>query len=254
LTLERNEEHVLDIVSWCSTAVESRDGLREELAASQRQVQALDKSVEALKKQLDELIAAKRSDEAELLDKFQKLLNEKKRKIRDQERRLAHTRVATDGSEDEGIEKHQEGSPKAKTTIKGAQGQKRKGTSAEQAVSSNSDDGFNKMDVDTTKGPPRRDDQLSDGHDASEQEDTASGTASGTASESDEDEAARATGRHTKGRATSEITAAKRNMGGLPPKREIPNLRGKPPAASTRSKDTSQANAGDSQTQSDDEL
>ena len=59
------------------------DGLREALAMGQRQVQGLDKSVEALKKQLDELIAAKRSDEAELLDKFQKLLNEKKRKVRD---------------------------------------------------------------------------------------------------------------------------------------------------------------------------
>ena len=68
---------------WCGTSVQSRAAIREDLAAATAKARALENAVAELKAQLDEFLRAKESDEMELLEKFRRLLNEKKLKIRE---------------------------------------------------------------------------------------------------------------------------------------------------------------------------
>lgn len=60
-------------------------------------VEGLESAVKELKDQLEELIEAKKSNETELLEKFRDLLNEKKVKIREQQRLLMANDVDVDG-------------------------------------------------------------------------------------------------------------------------------------------------------------
>jgi hypothetical protein len=60
-------------------------------------VEELEKAVNELKDQLEELIEAKKADESELLEKFRDLLNEKKVKIREQQRMLMANDVDVSG-------------------------------------------------------------------------------------------------------------------------------------------------------------
>lgn len=81
----------------CGLAIAGRDKIRADTAVHRRRIKELENDVAALKKQLDEFISVKESDEAILLEKFRALLNEKKLKIREQQRLLAS--VAPDKSQ-----------------------------------------------------------------------------------------------------------------------------------------------------------
>lgn len=97
ITLQKDEdEEDSDVTQWCSIAIESREGLKEELASARAKAQELEQAVSALSSQLEELINAKRDHEAALLDKFRLLLNEKKAKIREQQDIIRHANLDPD--------------------------------------------------------------------------------------------------------------------------------------------------------------
>jgi hypothetical protein len=83
----------IDIFDWCGTAILSKKKTEADLKSVTSKAQELEKAVKELKDQLEELIQAKKSDESELLEKFRDLLNEKKIKIREQQRLLLASNV-----------------------------------------------------------------------------------------------------------------------------------------------------------------
>jgi hypothetical protein len=111
----------------------------QELAAATARAEALEKSVDELKDQLADLIKAKEDDETQLLEKFCDLLNEKKLKIRQQQRLLATANVDPDKLANLGASQNTERKAKA------SRSSKRK---AKEEAPDESDDGFEMMDVD----------------------------------------------------------------------------------------------------------
>jgi hypothetical protein len=116
--------------------------LTEQKAKSQR----LENEATQLRAQLGELIEAKKAGESELMEKFRDLLNEKKVKIREQQRVLATASV-----DPEKLATSQAPSQKeAKRHTPGpSRASKRKATAA--PVNESDDDAFEAMDVDKVK-------------------------------------------------------------------------------------------------------
>jgi hypothetical protein len=91
LSYDENQE--IELFEWCGIAVQSTLNSANELASFKSKFHEQQEMINKLNSQLEELIAAKVNHEAELLGKFRDLLNEKKAKIRDQQRLLAAAKV-----------------------------------------------------------------------------------------------------------------------------------------------------------------
>ncbi|KAI0484206.1 hypothetical protein GGR56DRAFT_612775 [Xylariaceae sp. FL0804] len=235
---------------WCVSAIAAKARVAEDLAAATAKVTALEESADELKRQLDELIRAKDEDETLMLEKFRDLLNEKKLKIRQQQRLLASASVDPDKLANAGA-----GHATQRRVAAGAsRGQKRKAVIKEESDSS--DDGFERMEVDGAEGSgdasspaqPESDDDNSQG--ASTEDDTPS--------EADSEEAEPAP-LATRSRTAADAVPPRRSARGAsqqdtpasspPPKRVVPFQKGRktappPPKAAD----------DDDETESDDEL
>lgn len=86
ITLTHDGGEAIELFEWCATSVDAVTQAKAAASASDAWVQDLQTSVGELKSQLDELVAAKQEDEVVLLQKFRDLLNEKKVKIREQQK------------------------------------------------------------------------------------------------------------------------------------------------------------------------
>ncbi|EMC96314.1 hypothetical protein BAUCODRAFT_70602, partial [Baudoinia panamericana UAMH 10762] len=89
IRLQQNEEEEASLFDWACTAVTIADSLREQMTALQTSAASHQEQVAKLNRQLDDLVQAKKAHEEELLKKFAVLINEKKLKIRQQQRLLA---------------------------------------------------------------------------------------------------------------------------------------------------------------------
>lgn len=175
LNLPHTPSASIELFTWCGNALSSRDSLLSSLATKSTELTTLEAQVEDLKKQLDELTAAKKTSEDDLLEKFCFLLNEKKVKIREQQRLLSAALVdpgrvaqvaavrgvdldgvSTSGNRNRSGSKNRVGGVKSVGKEKGrAAGPSRTGKRKGKAVVSSSDDedGFEKMDVDAVRRP-----------------------------------------------------------------------------------------------------
>lgn len=90
----------VDLLDWVEAAAASSDQLRLQLQKSQTRSTEQQDEIRNLTAELDRLVQAKKDHERELLSKFAVLLNEKKLKIRDQQRLLSHAQVSCDAAED----------------------------------------------------------------------------------------------------------------------------------------------------------
>lgn len=241
----------------------AHEASRASLTRESNRVAKLEKEVEDLQTQLNEFIDAKKADEAGLMEKFRDLLNEKKVKIREQQRLLAaapQTRspqaeeevAATEGrSPDVKIEEEARGhAPKALRRSK-----RKTITPVEE-----SEGDFEAMEVDEKEAPARdsEDDRTTEESDgdvtASEDEDeeppaSRAATRSGKGKEKNDQEeevpATRVAVRSPKGKKDK-----KKEAEAPPPKRELPFA-----GRSTRSKPAPKpAPKEESETESDDEL
>ncbi|KAK4132999.1 hypothetical protein BT67DRAFT_457050 [Trichocladium antarcticum] len=172
LTLNHKAEEAIQLFDWCGAAALERETCRETLAAETVKVSDLEARIGELSSQLDELTQSKKAREAELLEKLCGLLNEKKVKIREQQRllstaqadpskltaaRAAHASRST-------ARAHQRPAPSRRAKRK-APGDASGGGGS----SSDSDDGFekmtaavDKMDVDPKEPDARRESPESD--------------------------------------------------------------------------------------------
>ncbi|CZR53725.1 related to mitotic apparatus protein p62 [Phialocephala subalpina] len=236
ITLSANEEEEADFFAWCGLAIQEKDTSKQELEALRAALNTKDAELKKLKDSEAELVRSKTENETQLLEKFSLLLNEKKLKIRDQQRLLACANV-----DPAKLAEVEAGRSTAKSH---SPGPSRKGK-RKAAQGSNSDDGsdagdFEAMEVDV---PPAADDS------EQEQEETAS------EAESDDEPLpppTRKAGNDTKGKEVAKNTPPVNIPGPvvLPPKRELPFSR-KPPAPPPA---TSAAPVEGSETESDDEL
>lgn len=144
--MDENDRTEISPFDWCVSAIASRTRVADELAAATAQIKTLEESVEELRSQLDEFIAAKEEDETQLLEKFKDLLNAKKLKIRQQHRLLARAKIDPAKIADEGGDAHRDAGP--------SRAGKRKAQVKEEEES---DDGFERMDVDEREDGGGRD-------------------------------------------------------------------------------------------------
>ena len=88
ILLKQDDAQEIDAISWAGTAVLRSTHLEAEVGGLTIKYDEQAKTMENLNKQLEDLILAKQQHENALLEKFRELLNEKKIKIRDQQRLL----------------------------------------------------------------------------------------------------------------------------------------------------------------------
>ena len=88
----------VDLFGWTSQVATERDALQQELFEGKSHSQIAEETISSLQKQLKELVKAKEEHEKELLSKLTLLLNEKKLRIRSQQRQIAIQDGSTTGS------------------------------------------------------------------------------------------------------------------------------------------------------------
>ncbi|KAK0626144.1 hypothetical protein B0T14DRAFT_492524 [Immersiella caudata] len=169
ITLSYKEDEGIELFDWCGNAMLANEKLKSQLADENAKASDLETRVLELKNQLDQLIQAKKAHETELLEKFCLLLNEKKVKIREQQRLLSAamvdpTRVAAVVATRQGSSAPPSSSapPASSAQTSSGKGRVPKPSRAgkrktRQAVPSDDsdDEGFEKMDLDRkTPAPP----------------------------------------------------------------------------------------------------
>ncbi|TLD33257.1 hypothetical protein PspLS_00813 [Pyricularia sp. CBS 133598] len=268
INLQEDESEAVELFDWCGLALESTNNARTELASAKAKAEECEQAVSELTKQLDELVQAKAEHEAALLDKFRLLLNEKKAKIREQRDviksgGLDATTLGTsnrpdsedDGGKVEGDDDDDDNNRGttllAKTARRplGARKPKRKAPAT--YLSTDSDDGFDVMDIDRPKqGDGDHGNSSGDEKQTSDEDDQATASEPEDISLTANDQGKS----HSRGIATTaSVTAAaapsprttRQASAGKP---VATRARKPPPTASTANKD------GGSETESDDEL
>lgn len=188
LPFSDNTEDV-DLFGWAVEAADERDGLAAKLRSSLSRVEDAEKTIKSLEEQLQVLITAKEEHETQLLSKFALLLNEKKLRIRSQQRLIAdQQRHPTSAA-----------ATKAKAT---RSTQKRKADDHVDSDPGSESDGFDAMDVDQ--------------HDVAKAEESDGGRTTAPDTDSEPDPEPAASLPHDRTKASSKDAAV------LPPPRELP--------------------------------
>lgn len=235
----------IDFPDWCELAIRSRKQLEAEMDATKQSLREREEERVRLCNALAELTQLKIDSENALLEKFSLLLNEKKSKIRDQQRLLASAVV--DPAKVAALEA-QRSEARSRSPGPSRHG-KRKAAKVEEE---SDDDAFEKMDVD---GP--KDGGKSDSEEEREQQQTPDQS---TEDEDSEEEQPTRSQRSTRAvsPASKQKTAVKAAtqtqppvLETLPPKRELPFAKKK---AVTPEPEPAPEPAAESETEDEDEL
>lgn len=88
MTLKQDDEQAIELFEWTGMAVSKANNLGEQVSTLHAKCQEAEDTINKLKAQLDEFIETKNQHDEQLIGKFVGLLNEKKSKIRSQQRLL----------------------------------------------------------------------------------------------------------------------------------------------------------------------
>ncbi|PQE29860.1 mitotic apparatus p62 protein [Rutstroemia sp. NJR-2017a WRK4] len=144
LTEDANAADEISLFDWCALTIKSSESSKSELESLQIKYKEQQETLDKLNEHFKELNKAKADYETELFEKFALLLNEKKLKIRDQQRLLSCATV--DPAKLEAIKSARAG---VNRTAGASRSGKRKAAKDAQVESSDdSDSGFEKMDLD----------------------------------------------------------------------------------------------------------
>jgi hypothetical protein len=89
VTLKQDDDQAIQLFDWAGTAVQRADTLAQEISDLRTKYKSAEDTISQLNSRLEELVQAKNEHDDQLIAKFAKLLNEKKLKIRNQQRLLA---------------------------------------------------------------------------------------------------------------------------------------------------------------------
>ncbi|PCH07673.1 Hypothetical protein PENO1_011530 [Penicillium occitanis (nom. inval.)] len=151
ITLSQNDDQTIELFEWMGLMLSRTDVYEHQISTLTTQLQAAEKSIKDLQTSLDDLVQSKKEHENMLLGSFAQVLNEKKLKIRNQQRLLASTNIDSEKVRElESMLDQEEGAPKSRRN-------KRKAPVRQQDNEpSDSDDEFEKMDIDKPKPNPSR--------------------------------------------------------------------------------------------------
>ena len=93
IVLPRDDEFEFNPFEWAQASAQAHCQTLQELAAVNARIDNEKDTITKLNAQLDDFIKTKNEAETAMLQQFMELLNEKKRKIRDQSRLLAVAKV-----------------------------------------------------------------------------------------------------------------------------------------------------------------
>lgn len=241
ITLKHDANEAIELLEWCATSADAVAASKKATALAQFKATELEASIQQLKDQLDELLKAKDEDETALLQKFRDLLNEKKVKIREQQKVLASGAFTTAKPAEP-----EEPSPEPEPPVPKAKGRGRKAAPSRA--------GKRKAAAPAKEESDEEDEQVPDLADEprikSEPEDTDDGnTTEATASvdgDSDSDEEMADDAEEAVAPPTDPTPAKK--VAAPPPKRDLPFVNRKPKEAPKL------VPVGGAETDSDDEL
>lgn len=89
IVLKQDDEQAIELFEWSGIAAARADSLEKDVVGLQDRHQVAQETIRRLKDQLEELTRAKSQHESQLMANFAQLINEKKLKIRNQQRLLA---------------------------------------------------------------------------------------------------------------------------------------------------------------------
>ncbi|KAH7370819.1 hypothetical protein BKA65DRAFT_489292 [Rhexocercosporidium sp. MPI-PUGE-AT-0058] len=237
ITLPRDPDGDGDLYEWCSENILANEKLTQQLQASKVKLDDKDAQIKKLETSLAELVKLKNDNDAQLLEKFSLLLNEKKLKIRDQQRLLQSSNI--DPSQ---LKEVEEARSRSRSAVPSRINKRKAG----QIEDEEANDTVDKMDVDDEPVAAK-----SDRDDARNTDDSTADEETADEPSEDEEPPAPAPKRTTKQEQSSSQASSSRTLQDLaepPQKRELPFAK-KPPAKPAAPK----PDAG-SETESDDEL
>jgi hypothetical protein len=148
IILLKDEKKEIDPLDWARVAARATVAAKDEFADLQTRLSTQQTSIDKLHAQLADLVKAKEENDNAMLQKFAELLNEKKLKIRDQQRLLATAKV--DPKAAAKVQATREDSTTRSTSRKPGPSRmsKRKANWKSPVVESGSEDDFEQMQVD----------------------------------------------------------------------------------------------------------
>ncbi|KAI6779833.1 uncharacterized protein J7T54_003757 [Emericellopsis cladophorae] len=152
LAIPQIEGGELNVLEWCATAVDAVVDCEKRAASFTSKISQLESEVTELRYQVEELIKAKQEDETVLLMKFRDLLNEKKVKIREQQKVIATLPSSAGSASQQPSQPSQPTQPQPGRKTQTSRAIKRK--AAAPIVEEESDDGFESMEIDKIKTEP----------------------------------------------------------------------------------------------------
>ncbi|KAJ5100182.1 hypothetical protein N7456_006234 [Penicillium angulare] len=227
ITLTQDDDQAIELFEWSGIAAAKADELKSQVVDLTDQHRVAEDTIHKLKKQLEELTQAKVEHESKLVANFAQLLNEKKLKIRNQQRLLACATVnPAKVSEIQATSTHSGGTKGEEHSTK---------RSADDMNDSKDDtsDGFEKMDIDPKRTIPPDDqdtDQATDQDTDDEHQSISQTSEKSEHTESDNEPDEPAETRHS-ARTSNQAEGLKRAS----PKEEAPPPRRELPFSKTRS-------------------
>ncbi|EEH16894.2 hypothetical protein PABG_06981 [Paracoccidioides brasiliensis Pb03] len=165
IALKQDDDQAIQLFDWTGIAISRAEGLENQLLSLTAKYTAAESTISKLNAQLQELIKEKAQHDDQLIAKFSQLLNEKKLKIRNQQRLLAMARIDGDKGAVHILLKlfckfwtcslnvHPANPPYAPTIESSVRQRHPKRKAPELSISSESEDGFDTMDVDQGGNP-----------------------------------------------------------------------------------------------------
>ncbi|KAM5464750.1 hypothetical protein MauCBS54593_006843 [Microsporum audouinii] len=148
VTLKQDDEQAIELFEWTGMAVSKANSLGEQVSTLHAKCQEAEDTINKLKTQLEEFIETKNQHDEQLIGKFVGLLNEKKSKIRSQQRLLMKAKENPETAAQLEREAATTEIPQ-KSSRKPATSRRSKRKADEPPPEeSESDDGFDAMDID----------------------------------------------------------------------------------------------------------
>ncbi|KAL2013427.1 hypothetical protein VTN00DRAFT_952 [Thermoascus crustaceus] len=146
ITLRQDDEQAIQLFDWTGISVARADALEQQIHSLTERYRVAEDTINKLNVQLEKLTQAKSQHEDQLISRFVQLLNEKKLKIRNQQRLLASAKV--DRTKVSDVKTSASGSRYRRAEA--SRLSKRKATQAHDD-DSESDYGFEKMEIDEAR-------------------------------------------------------------------------------------------------------
>ncbi|CAG8161763.1 unnamed protein product [Penicillium salamii] len=160
LKLQQNDEQSIELLDWAGVSTARADELQLQVSSLASRYSRAEDTIRDLSQQLEELMQAKAQHETQLVANFVQILNEKKLKVRNQQRLLAAATVNPSRMSE--IQAHIPAEPPA-TTGRSYQAKRSAGSLSDTDAS----DDFERMDIDRSKsdrGPASGQGSIGAGH------------------------------------------------------------------------------------------